>query len=86
MRAFKGADLGVGISPCMLVLVTIGVWNVWHTIQQRYGILRAYAGKAKGGLEQRAHGRRDHALRPHHPVPLQPQLPLRRPLPRPGFR
>ncbi|MEZ4335954.1 MAG: hypothetical protein R3B82_04940 [Sandaracinaceae bacterium] len=53
---------GATVAPFTLMLAVSGVWNVWHTIQQRYGILRAYAGKAKGGLEQRAHGRRDHAL------------------------
>lgn len=61
-RAFKGADLGVGISPWMLVLVTVGVWNIWHSIMQRYGILRIYAGRSGQGLEERAHGKRDLAL------------------------
>jgi hypothetical protein len=42
-----------------VVLLTSGVWNVWHTIQQRYGILRIYGGKAGGGLESRADGVRD---------------------------
>jgi hypothetical protein len=42
-----------------LVLVTSGVWNVWHTVQQRYGILRIYAGKAGGGLEARSEANRD---------------------------
>lgn len=44
------------------VLITVGVWNVWHTLMQRYGILRIYAGKAGHGLQERAHGRRDLAL------------------------
>jgi len=34
-------------------------WNIWHTLMQRYGIARAYAVKGGGGLDQRAHGRRD---------------------------
>ena len=50
------------ISPAGALLVTSGLWNVWHTVQQRYGILRAYAGRAGHGLETRAHARRDRAL------------------------
>ena len=53
---------GTVFTPFALMLVASGVWNVWHTVQQRYGILRAYAGRAKGGLEARAHARRDRAL------------------------
>ncbi|MCB9591493.1 MAG: hypothetical protein H6719_02065 [Sandaracinaceae bacterium] len=53
---------GTTIAPFVLMLVVSGVWNVWHTVQQRYGILRAYAGRAKGGLETRAHARRDRVL------------------------
>lgn len=53
---------GASVAPFTVMLVASGIWNVWHTIQQRFGILRAYAGRAKGGLEQRAHGRRDMAL------------------------
>lgn len=53
---------GVRIGAWQLALVTSGTWNVWHTLQQRYGILRVYAGKAGGGLESRAHARRDRAL------------------------
>jgi heme/copper-type cytochrome/quinol oxidase subunit 4 len=34
-------------------------WNIWHTLMQRYGIARAYAVQGGGGLDQRAHGRRD---------------------------
>ncbi len=34
-------------------------WNIWHTLLQRHGIARAYAVKGGGGLDARAHGRRD---------------------------
>ena len=61
MRALRGVDLS-GVSPWMLVLVVVGLWNVWHTVMQRYGILRVYAGRSGGGLAARAHGRRDLAL------------------------
>ncbi|MCA9692024.1 MAG: hypothetical protein R3A51_03295 [Nannocystaceae bacterium] len=50
------------VRPWMLALGVTGVWNVWHTMMQRYGILRIYAGKAGRGLELRAHARRDLAL------------------------
>lgn len=53
---------GQGLRPWMVVLVVVGTWNVWHTVMQRYGIGRIYAGKARRGLETRAHGRRDLAL------------------------
>jgi hypothetical protein len=46
----------------VIVLGILGVWNVWHVVQQRYGILRIYAGRAGGGLEAREHARRDMAL------------------------
>ncbi len=62
MRAFRGVDLIAGISPWMVVLVVVGIWNIWHTVMQRYGILRIYAGKSRGGLEVRAHGKRDFRL------------------------
>lgn len=45
------------------IIVAIGTaWNIWHTLQQRYGILRAYAGRAQGGLQTRAHAMRDRWL------------------------
>jgi hypothetical protein len=50
---------GQTLRPWMLVLIVTGTWNMWHTIMQRHGITRIYAGKAGGGLESRAHGRRD---------------------------
>ena len=50
---------GLSLAPWMLVLVVTGGWNIWHTIMQRHGLTRIYAGKAGGGLEARAHGRRD---------------------------
>jgi len=62
MRAFRGAELIAGVSPWMVVLVAVGTWNIWHTVMQRYGILRVYGGKSRGGLEVRAHGKRDLAL------------------------
>ena len=31
-----------------VLLVALGSWNVWHTVQQRYGLLRAYAARAGG--------------------------------------
>jgi hypothetical protein len=51
-----------GPSAWEVVLAISGTWNVWHTIQQRYGILRIYAGKAGGGLESRAQARRDQRM------------------------
>lgn len=51
-----------GSGTWQAVMITVGVWNVWHTLMQRYGILRIYAGKAGHGLQERAHGRRDLAL------------------------
>jgi hypothetical protein len=44
------------------VLGVLGVWNAWHVIQQRYGLMRVYAGRARGGLESREAGRADRAL------------------------
>lgn len=44
------------------VLLVLGAWNIWHVLLQRHGIARAYAAKAGGGLDARAHGRRDLAL------------------------
>lgn len=62
MRAFRGTELVAGVSPWMVVLVAVGAWNIWHTVMQRYGILRVYGGKSRGGLEVSAHGKRDLAL------------------------
>jgi hypothetical protein len=42
-----------------VVFAVLLAWNVWHTLLQRHGIARAYAVKGGGGLEERAHGRRD---------------------------
>jgi hypothetical protein len=53
---------GQQLRPWMLILIVTGTWNVWHTIMQRHGLTRIYAGKAGGGLQDRAHGRRDLAL------------------------
>jgi hypothetical protein len=38
------------------------VWSIWHSVMQKYGIWRIYAGKAGGGLETREHARRDRAF------------------------
>lgn len=63
IAAARLSDLRVSrVSPWMVVLVVMGLWNVWHTLQQRYGILRIYAGKAKGGLEGQPAARRDRAV------------------------
>ncbi len=61
---FVGVGLcrGTGGMAWKLLLVAVGAWNVWHTLMQRFGILRIYAGKAGGGLQEPAHGRRDLAL------------------------
>jgi hypothetical protein len=50
---------GLKVRPWMLVLFVTGAWNMWHTLMQRYGITRIYASKAGGGLQTRAHARRD---------------------------
>lgn len=52
----------LGSGSWQALMITVGVWNVWHTLMQRYGILRIYAGKAGHGLQERAHGRRDLAV------------------------
>jgi hypothetical protein len=45
-----------------VVFGALSVWNAWHVIQQRYGIMRVYAGRARGGLESREAGRADRAF------------------------
>lgn len=62
LRALHGATASSYPDPWILVVATVGAWNVWHTLMQRYGILRVYAGRAGGGLESAAQGRRDLAL------------------------
>ncbi len=57
-----GLCRGTGGTTWKLLLIAVGAWNVWHTLMQRFGILRIYAGKAGRGLEAPAHGRRDLAL------------------------
>jgi hypothetical protein len=45
-----GGDRGRGRAPggpCS----SVGVWNVWHTLMQRYGILRIYAGQGGARLQ-----------------------------------
>jgi hypothetical protein len=53
---------GVKLSPWQLALLVTGAWNIWHTLQQRYGLLRIYAGKLGGGVERPEQARRDRAL------------------------
>ncbi|MBK7824708.1 hypothetical protein [Nannocystis sp.] len=60
--AVVGLCRGTGGMVWKLLLVAVGAWNVWHTLMQRFGILRIYAGKAGCGLQEPAHGRRDLAL------------------------
>ncbi len=60
--AAVGLCRGAGGMTWKVLLVVVGLWNVWHTVMQRFGILRIYAGKAGHGLEERVHGRRDLAL------------------------
>lgn len=50
------------VGAWQLALVTSGAWNVWHTVQQRYGIFRIYAARAGRGLEARSHAVRDRLL------------------------
>ncbi len=53
--------MGAEFRPLVPLLILSGSWNIWHTIQQRYGILRAYA--AKGKVRQdRSDARLDQAL------------------------
>lgn len=65
-RALDGTPLGrIGPTPIdtwLAILTVTGLWNVWHTIQQRYGILRVYAGRAGAGLQRPEHARRDRGL------------------------
>lgn len=60
------AELRVlGVSPWLVVAVATGIWNVWHTLQQRYGIGRIYAAKldaARGSRPSVASGRQDRLL------------------------
>jgi len=64
LAARSGADVTLvgGVSAWDVALAISGTWNVWHTVQQRYGIFRVYAGKAGGGLESRVQARRDQSL------------------------
>jgi hypothetical protein len=65
-RLFREVDLGSfagqRLSPWVVVLFVAGTWNIWHSVQQRYGIFRIYAGKAGAGLESPAQGKRDRSL------------------------
>jgi hypothetical protein len=44
------------------VLVAGGIWNIWHTLMQRYGLLRIYGARAGGGLASGGQARLDLAL------------------------
>lgn len=45
-----------------LLVTVLALWNLWHNIMQRYGLLRGYAHRLKHGLEHRRHARLDLAL------------------------
>ena len=47
------------LSVFEVMIGVLAAWNIWHTLLQRHGIARAYAVKGGGGLDERAHGRRD---------------------------
>ncbi len=62
----RGVPLGqagkLTVTPWLVLLTVSGAWNVWHTIQQRYGILRVYGAKADPRLRGPEAGRRDRAM------------------------
>jgi hypothetical protein len=63
LARLSSTDLRAGVlSPWGVLLVAIGTWNIWHTLQQRYGILRIYGGKARGGLETEQAGKLDRGV------------------------
>lgn len=45
-----------------LILTVLALWNLWHIIMQRYGLMRGYAHRIKHGLEHPRHAHRDLAL------------------------
>jgi hypothetical protein len=45
-----------------LLVTCLVLWNLWHNIMQRYGLLRGYAHRIKQGLEQRRRARLDFVL------------------------
>jgi hypothetical protein len=53
-----------GTAPAVwsTVFIVQVLWNIWHTIMQRYGIGRIYAGRVGAGLEAGEHGARDRRL------------------------
>jgi hypothetical protein len=53
-----------GTAPSLwgAVFVVQVVWNIWHTIMQRYGIGRIYAGRAGAGLQSGEHAWRERRL------------------------
>lgn len=70
---------GLKLSPWQVALLVTGAWNIWHTLQQRYGLLRIYAGKLGGGTERPEQGRRDRALIWLATATVAVALPLLRP-------
>lgn len=70
---------GVKLSPWQLALFVTGAWNIWHTLQQRYGLLRIYAGKLGGGTQLPEQARRDRALIWLATATVAVALPLLRP-------
>jgi hypothetical protein len=45
-----------------LLVTVLALWNLWHTIMQRHGLMRGYARRIKDGFEQRRHASLDLAL------------------------
>lgn len=45
-----------------ILLASVGAWNVWHTLMQRYGLLRVYAARAGGKATSPARARLDRAV------------------------
>jgi hypothetical protein len=45
-----------------LVLTVLALWNLWHIIMQRYGLMRGYAHRIKRGLEHRRDAHLDLSL------------------------
>jgi hypothetical protein len=51
-----------GLSLWLIAVLVSISWNIWHLVRQRYGMLRIYASRCRGGLQEAAHGRRDQQL------------------------
>lgn len=70
---------GVKLSPWQVALLVTGAWNIWHTLQQRYGLLRIYAGKLGGAVAEPEQARRDRALLWLSAATVAVALPVTRP-------